>query len=126
MVKNGGLRTKGVRKQSSPDRPLVSIITVVLNGERFLAECIQSVISQDYDNLEYIIVDGGSRDGTLDIIRHYEDRIDYWLSEPDEGLYDALNKGVKLSNGDIFSALHADDAYYNQTVINRVATEFMS
>jgi len=76
--------------------PLISIITVVYNGEKYLEETIQSVINQTYPNVEYIIVDGGSTDGTLDIIKKYEDRIDYWLSERDKGIYDAMNKGWSL------------------------------
>ncbi|MBD3842980.1 MAG: glycosyltransferase, partial [Campylobacterales bacterium] len=86
----GGLRTKGYFKKSYEDKPLISIITVVYNGEKYLEETIQSVINQTYDNVEYIIIDGGSNDGTLDIIKKYEDRIDYWVSERDKGIYDAM------------------------------------
>jgi len=96
----GGLRTRGYFKKSYEDKPLISIITVVLNGEKYLEETIQSVINQTYDNVEYIIIDGGSTDGTLDIIKKYEDRIDYWVSEKDKGLYDAMNKGWSLIDGD--------------------------
>ena len=77
-------------------------------------------MSQSYDNLEYIIVDGGSTDGTLDLIRQYEDRIDYWISEPDDGLYDAMNKGIALATGDIIGILNSDDLYYPDTVIQVV------
>lgn len=93
----GGLRTKGYFKQSLPDKPLITVITVVLNGEKHLEETIKSVINQTYDNVEYIIIDGGSTDGTLDIIKKYEDKIDYWVSEPDRGIYDAMNKGWSVS-----------------------------
>ena len=80
--------------------PLITVITVVYNGEKYLEETIQSVINQTYPNVEYIIIDGGSTDGTLDIIKKYEDRIDYWVSEKDKGLYDAMNKGWSLIDGD--------------------------
>lgn len=79
--------------------PLITVITVVLNGEGHLEETMQSVLNQTYPNVEYIIVDGGSTDGTLDIIRKYGDRIDYWVSEKDKGIYDAMNKGIKVALG---------------------------
>ena len=107
----GGLRTKGYFKKSYPDKPLITIITVVFNGEKYLEETIKSVINQTYDNVEYIIIDGGSTDGTLDIIKKYEDKIDYWVSEKDNGMYDALNKGFSISQGDICAWLNADDFY---------------
>jgi glycosyltransferase involved in cell wall biosynthesis len=75
----------------------------------YLDQAIQSVLGQPNTNLEYIIVDGGSKDGTVDIIRHYEDKIDYWLSEPDEGIYDAMNKGWQFSHGEYIYYLGADD-----------------
>jgi glycosyltransferase involved in cell wall biosynthesis len=114
----GGLRTKGYFKKSFEDKPLISIITVVYNGEKYLEETIQSVINQTYDNVEYIIIDGGSTDGTLDIIKKYVDRIDYWVSEKDEGIYDAMNKGIKLSNGRIIGLVNADDFIYENTLYN--------
>lgn len=98
----GGLRTKGYFKQSLADKPLISVITVVFNGEPNLEETIQSVINQTYDNVEYIIIDGGSTDGTVDIIRKYDGQIDYWVSERDGGIYDAMNKGWLLATCDAF------------------------
>ena len=98
----GGLRTKSFRKTSEIGRPLVSIITVVRNGEKYLEEIIKSVINQTYNNVEYIIIDGGSTDGTLAIIKKYEDYIDYWASERDKGIYDAMNKGMDLAIGDFY------------------------
>jgi len=107
----GGLRTRGVRRLLSPDTPLVTVVTVVFNGEKHLEEAIQSVIGQDHENIEYIIVDGGSTDSSLDIIRRYEDRIDFWVSEPDAGIYDAMNKGIALASGELIGLLNADDRY---------------
>ena len=112
----GGLRTKGYFKKSYEDKPLISIVTVVFNGEQFLEETIQSVINQTYDNVEYIIIDGGSTDGTVDIVKKYEDRIDYWVSEKDTGIYDAMNKGISLCNGEIIGLVNADDYIYKNTL----------
>ncbi|HAI20244.1 MAG TPA: glycosyltransferase, partial [Xanthomarina gelatinilytica] len=81
--------------------PLVSIITVVYNGAKTLEQTILSVLNQTYKNIEYIIIDGESTDGTLDIIEMYRDKISTCISEPDEGLYDAMNKGVSIANGEL-------------------------
>ena len=92
--------------------PLISIITVVYNGEKHLEETIQSVINQTYPNVEYVIIDGGSTDGTLDIIKKYEDYIDYWVSEKDKGIYDAMNKGIELAFGNLIGILGGDDIFF--------------
>ena len=120
----GGLRTRGYFKKPYENKPLVSIITVVFNGERFLEETIQSVLDQAYDNVEYIVIDGGSTDGTLDIINKYEDCIDYWVSEKDEGIYDAMNKGLRLCLGDYIAILNADD-YYEKDAIGDSITSII-
>ncbi|MFM6218767.1 MAG: glycosyltransferase family 2 protein [Dolichospermum sp.] len=117
----GGLRTQGHFKQPLPDKPLVSVITVVFNREQCLEQTIQSVISQSYPNLEYIIIDGGSTDGTLTIIQKYDHVIDYWVSESDQGIYDAMNKSLQLSTGDYVYFLGSDDTIANNNVINSVA-----
>lgn len=88
---------------------LVSIITVVYNGNKTLEQTIQSVINQSYTNIEYIIIDGGSTDGTIEIIKKYEDNISFWISEPDKGLYHAMNKGIEYSNGTIIGIINSDD-----------------
>jgi len=106
------------------DRPLVSVITITYNSAKHLDETIRSVISQDYSRVEYIIIDGGSTDGTLDIIRRYEGNIQKWISEHDEGISDAMNKGVKMSSGDIVGIIHSDDYYADPTVLRRVAEIF--
>lgn len=90
-------------------KPKISIITVCFNSEKHLEECIQSVIKQPYENKEYIIIDGGSTDGTIDIVEKYRDKIDYFISEPDEGISDAFNKGIKVATGDLVGIINSDD-----------------
>lgn len=85
----------------------------MLNGKQYLEQAIRSVITQPYEHIEYIVIDGGSKDGTVDIIRRYEEQIDYWVSEPDEGIYDAMNKGWAASHGDYVYYLGADDVLLN-------------
>lgn len=121
----GGLRLRGIGKESHPGRPLVSVITVVYNGEKHLEQAILSVLGQTYGNVEYIIVDGGSTDGTLEIIRKFEDQIDTCVSEPDRGISDAMNKGIRLAKGDLIAHLHADDYYSNPSVISSVCSEYL-
>lgn len=113
----GGLRTKGYFKKSQPGKPLVTVITVVFNGKKYLEETIKSVLNQTYDNVEYIIIDGGSTDGTLRIIQKYENAIDYWVSEKDNGIYDAMNKGLKFSKGDFLFFLNAGDYFTEEEII---------
>jgi len=93
------------------NEPLVSIITVVYNGEKYLEQTIDSVLNQSYKNIEYIVVDGGSTDGTLDILKKYGDKITKWVSEPDEGLYDAMNKGIGMTKGELIGMINSDDWY---------------
>lgn len=125
----GGLRTQGYFKRSYNEEsgfsdnlplPLVTIITVVFNGEKYLEQTIQSVINQTYDNVEYIVIDGGSTDGTVEIIHKYEDAIDYWLSEPDQGLYFAMNKAISLAMGEIIGNLNCGDWYELDAIQNSV------
>ena len=95
----------------SSEHPLISIITVVFNNQRSLAATIESVIEQSYQNVEYIIIDGGSTDGTIDIIKQYEYYLSCWISESDRGIYDAMNKGIALAQGEIIGILNSGDRY---------------
>lgn len=97
--------------------PLISIITIALNAEIYLEQTIQSVLNQTYKNIEYIIVDGGSTDGTLGVIEKYKNAIDHIISEKDEGIADAMNKGVSLASGDYIIFLHADDYFHHDTCL---------
>ena len=97
--------------------PLISVITVSYNAVSTIEDTILSVINQTYTNIEYIIIDGGSADGTVGIIEKYVDRISYWVSEPDKGIYDAMNKGLKVANGDWAIFMGSDDVFFNNKVI---------
>ncbi len=92
-------------------KPVISVITIVFNGAKHIEQAISSVLEQGHDAIEYIVVDGGSTDGTLEIIRKHEDGIDRWISEPDRGIYDAMNKGLALASGDLVGMLNSDDWY---------------
>ena len=115
-----GLRTQGIWKTTQNNLPLVSVITVVFNGEKFLEKCIQSVVSQSYQNIEYIVIDGGSSDATLSILKKYSGKIDYWQSEQDNGIYDAMNKGLKRATGDYIAFLNSDDYYFQDALSDAV------
>ena len=103
-------------------KPLISIITVVYNGAATLEQTILSVVNQSYTNIEYIIIDGGSTDETINIIKKYEQKISCWISEPDEGIYDAMNKAIKLAKGDWVYFLSCDDILIN--ILHRIYVLF--
>lgn len=102
----------------------ISIITVCWNSAATIEKTIQSLSSQTYEDIEYIIVDGNSSDATLDIIQKYPDTVTKWISEPDKGLYDAMNKGIRMATGDYIGIVNADDTFADATVIQRIA-EFL-
>lgn len=102
----------------------ISIITVVRNSKDTIEETIKSVLSQTYPNIEYIVIDGASTDGTLAIIRRYEDKISKIISEEDKGVYDAMNKGLRIASGDVIGFLNSDDLYFDNKIIEKVASIF--
>ncbi|WP_283685870.1 glycosyltransferase family 2 protein [Dysgonomonas sp. Marseille-Q5470] len=99
--------------------PLISIITIAYNAVEVIENTILSVIKQTYSNIEYIIIDGGSTDGTIDIIKKYESYITYWISEPDNGIYDAMNKGIKKATGDWINFINSGDCLLDNNVISK-------
>ena len=98
----------------------VSIITSCFNRTATIRDAIESVLAQDYNNIEFIVVDGASTDGSLEIIREYEDRISTIISEPDHGMYEAINKGIRVATGDVIGLLHSDDFFYDNGVVSRI------
>ncbi|WP_299979445.1 glycosyltransferase family 2 protein [Desulfobacula sp.] len=101
----------------------ISIITVCFNSLNYIDCCIKSILSQTYDHIEYIIIDGGSDDGTKDIIKKYDYEIDKWISEPDNGIADAMNKGIKLATGDYILFIHSDDYLADSMVIEKAVSK---
>ena len=120
---NGGLRIRNKFKVNTKENPLISIITVVYNGEKSIERTICSVVNQNYDNIEYIIIDGNSTDGTLDIIKKYDEKIDYWQSESDSGIYNAMNKGIQHITGEYCLFLNSGDYLVGYNVISSVLGE---
>lgn len=102
----------------------VSIITINYNNKSGLERTIKSVISQTYPEFEYIVIDGGSSDGSLDVIKKYADKITYWVSEPDKGIYNAMNKGVARADGEYCNFMNSGDCFYNDNVLENVFAEF--
>lgn len=121
MKQEGEMRTRDNGTCLVRGKPLISVITVVFNGVKTIEHTIRSVIEQTYENVEYIIIDGGSTDGTVDIIRKYESYLDDWVSEKDAGIYDAMNKGIALAKGDYIGMLNSDDYFSNPQVLEKIA-----
>jgi glycosyltransferase involved in cell wall biosynthesis len=115
------LRRDGINKAKLPK---ISIITAVYNNKLFIRDAIESVLNQTYENVEYIVIDGGSTDGSKEIINNYANRIHLIVSEPDKGLYDALNKGIAMATGEVIGIMHSDDFYSHRNVLSKVATKF--
>jgi len=125
----GGLRLQGYFKLRGSKNcdilgdnsaPLITVVTVVFNAATTIEESILSVINQSYGNIEYIVIDGGSTDATLDIIRKYENAIDYWVSEKDKGIYDAMNKGINTSTGDWVNFMNAGDLFNSMNTVDQI------
>jgi glycosyltransferase involved in cell wall biosynthesis len=102
----------------------ITIITVCFNRKATIEKAIKSVLEQNYENIEYIIIDGNSTDGTKEIIESYKDSIFKYISEPDKGMYDAINKGLQLATGDVIGLMHSDDEFYDKKAIQRIAARF--
>lgn len=102
----------------------ISIITVTYNNQKYISECIESVLNQTHQDIEYIVIDGASTDGTLDVINNYKDKMFKVVSEPDKGIYDAINKGIHLATGDIVGILNSDDTYASDMVLEKVNSAF--
>lgn len=102
----------------------ISIITVVWNNKDTIKDAIESVLNQTYQDIEYIVVDGASSDGTVEIVKSYGDKISKFISERDKGIYDGLNKGISLASGDIIAFLHSDDLYENNIIVEDIVKEF--
>lgn len=102
----------------------VSIITICYNRVKTIEKAIQSVLNQDYKDIEYIIIDGNSKDGTQQVIEKYRNQIGTYISEPDKGMYDAINKGLALATGDIVGLMHSDDEFYDNQVISKIVRAF--
>ena len=120
----GGMRVNGQGlHRPAGDTPVVTVVTVVRNGESFLEWTILSVLGQTYDEVEFIVIDGGSTDGTLDVVRRYDPKIDYWISEPDKGIYDAMNKGIDRAGGEWVLFLNAGDVFCDSEVLKSVVQD---
>jgi glycosyltransferase involved in cell wall biosynthesis len=104
--------------------PSVSIITVSYNSVTTISDAIKSVLDQTFPNIEYIVIDGGSTDGTVEIVKSFTTKISKFISEPDNGIYDAINKGIRLATGDIIGILHSDDFFYDKTILEKIAQTF--
>jgi glycosyltransferase involved in cell wall biosynthesis len=104
----------------------LSLITVTYNSELFLSHCIDSVLCQSYQDIEYIVVDGNSNDNTMAVIKSYHDKLSKYISEPDKGIYDAINKGIGLATGDIIGILNSDDFFADTDVVTRIVKIFLN
>lgn len=104
------------------NNPKISVVTVCYNAVDLIEETILSVINQTYRNVEYIIIDGESTDGTVDIINKYRDKIAYFVSEPDKGIYDAMNKGIKVATGEWLNFMNAGDVFSSNTIVSEVVS----
>nr|WP_319472163.1 FkbM family methyltransferase [uncultured Pseudodesulfovibrio sp.] len=121
----GGSRLSGKVRNSQAGKPLVTVVTTVYNGVKHLEQAMRSIFNQSYENIEYIVIDAASTDGTLDVIKACEDRVDYFISEPDEGIYSGMNKGLSLASGEFAIVLNADD-YYTEDAIAKLVNKALA
>lgn len=112
MAESGAAEARA-EKEKEGQWPRITLVTAVHNGAKYIEDTMQSILGQRYPNLEYVVVDGGSTDGTVEIIRRYEKQLSWWISEPDKGVYDALNKGFARSTGEVMGWLNASDQLHN-------------
>ena len=105
------------------DTPIISVVTICYNAVECIEETMLSVLNQTYDKVEYIVIDGGSKDGTVDIIKRYAHRLAYWTSEPDKGIYDAMNKGIQKANGEWINFMNAGDTFSDMFVLDNIFSE---
>lgn len=120
----GGSMKKRLLKKDKKNLPLITIITVVLNNRKFLQKTIDSVLNQSYKNNEFIVIDGKSTDGTVNILQKNNSKIDFWISEKDKGIYDAMNKGMRMSRGSIIVILNSDDIFYKNAL--KIAVKYFN
>jgi len=126
MKLEGGIGNRRDFDENFESSPLVSVITVVFNGAATLEDTIRSVLEQAYDNIEHIIIDGGSTDATVAILQKYDNSINYWVSEKDSGIYDAMNKGIQIASGEYICILNSDDFFEYSSAITDVVNQFKS
>lgn len=119
-ILTGGKRDPIAAGRYSGSLPLVTVITAIFNSVNTIENTISSVLNQNYPNIEHLIIDGGSTDGTVDVLRKYNDAVDYWISEPDKGIYDAFNKGINISRGTWIYFLGADDELNDGSVLQDI------
>ena len=124
QISTNDYKTNVYNESEVTDYPLISIITVVFNGEKYIEQTILSVINQTYKNIEYIIIDGGSTDSTIDIIKKYDTKITSWISEKDTGIYNAMNKGIRMAKGELIGIINSDD-WYELDAVKKVVAVFM-
>lgn len=121
----GGMRRFDKFKQGNSGKPLISIITATFNAARFLPDTIRSIRAQSYPNIEWIVIDGGSTDATVDLLKANDDIIDFWLSEPDHGIYSAWNKGLAQSKGEWICFLGADDYFWDAHAVAQMCEQLV-
>ena len=102
----------------------ISIITTCFNRKKTIAYALESMLSQNYLHKEYVVIDGGSTDGSVEVIRQYQENIAVCISEPDTGIYNALNKGIQNCTGDVIGVLHSDDLFYDENTLTQIAQVF--